>query len=120
MKAFVHITDHEPGLIPWAFFQDMLEGIKAGLDALPHIDRTEVFSEWLYELYLDELPIEEFNRILFSINAHLQKEAQITESFAIFWNTEILPLVEGDPRYRGVCAPVQMVTTHHKEDPRGE
>ncbi|SMB81168.1 hypothetical protein [Deinococcus hopiensis] len=102
MKAFVHISGDQPGLIGWGCFDVMLDGIKAGLDRLPHLDREEVFSEWCYELY-----IEEFNQILLSINSHLLEKALITESFAIFWNTEILPLVEIDPRYQGVCTPVR-------------
>jgi hypothetical protein len=103
MNADIHIHDNQPGLVPWGFFDIMLEGIKKALDAIPYIDRRGIFNEGRFELYLDELSEDDFNVFMFKIDDYVSslKAGEFSERFANFWNDELIPLVESDPRFKG-------------------
>lgn len=108
MQGYVCITEEVPGLVPWGFFELMAVGVRNALRELPH--RTEgegsILSEGLMELFLDHLPAQEFNLVLSHIQDGLIRAPFRSERFDDFWNTEVIPLLNIDHRYAGVCRPL--------------
>ncbi|THF70521.1 hypothetical protein E7T06_07400 [Deinococcus sp. Arct2-2] len=103
MKGFVHISGDAPGLIPIDYFDVILLPLKTFITELSELEPQEVYSEWLNELYIDEVSRKDFRTIVSMLKNHIESthKADLPDGFLEFWNHEIMPLLDGDPRNPG-------------------
>lgn len=78
------------------------------ISTLPELDPDDLYSEYMYALYLSDLNEHDFNAVLSIVDAyiHLLPQQSFLGQFKEFWNDYFVKACSADRRYRASLNPL--------------